>query len=497
MRIPHRNQLLLDVTPISKIELNLECRDRMIPTLVALQFLYTNPEFRDKALQLVEQDLAQHADLHKGKPGMTLWQILVLASVKQACNYTYDHLQYLAENDRNLEAMLQRRNWQEEELFRWKRIQANVCLVRPETIEQISNLVVTEGHRLVPEAAEQVRGDCFVAETNIHYPTESSLLIDGLTKIVGIGPELAALTGQSRWRQSKSLLEKAKRAARAIGRIKKGAKYQERLQKAYGKLFHFTDLLLPRTVDLLDSALGNLSEGSGDSSSDDILAGGKAITLYRELVYWHAATSHVRGTAWRRVMEGEKVSNPEKLFSLFEPDTELIKRGKASQPVQFGHRVLVVEDAAGFICHHKIVPLHVEERDIVVAEMASLQQRLQNRIERASFDRGFHSPENQEGLAKIVKHPCIPKTGSHQSAEQRSTATVEFRESQRRHSGVESAIGALQSGNGLKRCRDHSRLGYERYVALGVLGRNLLVLGKLLISQRSPTSAAAYSTRAA
>ena len=497
MRIPHRSQLLLNVTPISQIELNLECRDRMIPTLVALQFIYTNPDFRDKALQLVERDLAQHADLNKGKPGMTLWQILVLAAVKQACDYTYDHLQYLAENDRNMEAMLQRRSWQEEELFKWKRIQANVCLVRPETIEEISHLVVAEGHRLAPEAAEQVRGDCFVTDTNIHYPTESSLIVDGLTKIVDIGPKLAALTGQSRWRQSKSLLKKAKRAARAIGRIKKGAKYQERLQAAYGELFHYTDLLLPRAADLLDSALGNLSSGTGDSSSDGLLSAGEAMALYQELVYWQAVTEHVRGTAWRRVMEGEQVPNPEKLFSLFEPDTELIKRGKASQPVQFGHRVLVIEDAAGFICHHKIVPLHVEEREIVVGEMAALQKRLQDRIQRASFDRGFHSPENQTGLARIVKHPCLPKTGSHQSAEQRSNSTVEFRESQRRHSGVESAIGALQSGNGLERCRDHSRLGYERYVALGVLGRNLLVLGKLLICQRSPTSAAAYSKRAA
>ncbi len=133
----------------------------------------------------------------------------------------------------------------------------------------------------------------------------------------------------------------------------------------------------------------------------------------------------------------------------------------------------------------------------MVGEMATLQKRLKNRIQRASFDRGFHSPENQEGLAKLVKHPCLPKTGAHQSAEQQSTATVEFRDSQRRHSGVASAISALQRGNGLERSRDHSRLGYDRYVALGVLGRNLLVLGKLLIREKAPDSAAAFSKRAA
>jgi transposase, IS5 family len=116
-------------------------------------------------------------------------------------------------------------------------------------------------------------------------------------------------------------------------------------------------------------------------------------------------------------------------------------------------------------------------------------------IKRASFDRGFHSPENQVALTKLVAHPCLPKPGVHQAEQQEREATVEFRVARRRHAGIESAIGALQSGNGLERCRDRSFGGYCRYVGLGVLGRNLHVLGKLLLARADETCVAGHSRR--
>jgi hypothetical protein len=118
-----------------------------------------------------------------------------------------------------------------------------------------------------------------VAQTNIHYPTESRLLLDGLTKICDLAPQLAELVGSDGWRQSKSLLKKAKRAARAIGRVRKGRNYKTRLQSAYEGLFHFVDLLLPRLQTLLDQALGNLPVDSGD-----LLPAVDATELYHQLI---------------------------------------------------------------------------------------------------------------------------------------------------------------------------------------------------------------------
>ena len=489
MRISHQRQSQFDVMPIAEIELDPECRDRMIPILRGLQHLYAQPKWRDQTLQLIADDVLQDADPEQGREGLTLWQIFVLASVRLGANFTYDHLQYLASNDRNLRAMMQAGDWSGER-FSWHRIRDNVCLVRPETLEGINQLIVEEGHRLHPEAAEYVRGDTFVAETNVHYPTESSLLLDGLNKIGQLAPDLAAILGVNGWRQSKSLYAKAKKAGRAINRIKKGRNYKTRLQAAYEGLFHFVDMMLPRLETLLEQALDGMIY-----DDDGLLPDSEVSRLYQQLMYWHSVTQHVYSTAYRRVIEGEKVPNVEKLFSLFEPDTELIIRGKAGSPVEFGHKVMVIEDAVGFICHWKVLPIGADERDMLLPEMRALQERLKNRIRRASFDRGFHSPKNQEAMLEVVAHPCLPKPGSVQGAQQEAEATVEFRKSRRQHSGIESAIGALQSGNGLARCRDHSQEGYSRYIGLGILGRNVLLLGKLLLAAEYPKCSAGLTKR--
>ena len=223
--------------------------------------------------------------------------------------------------------------------------------------------------------------------------------------------------------------------------------------------------------------------------------GAEALALDKELETYLQRTRQVRDLARRRVIEGETIPNHEKLFSIFETHTQLYKRGKAAEPIQFGRLVLVIEDGAGFITHYHLLARDEGDRDVVVAQMRAAQKRHAGKIRRASFDRGFHSPQIQEALAAIVAHPCVPMPGSKQAAEQERTASVEFRQARQSHPGIESAIGALQSGNGLKRCRDRTERGLARYLGLGVLGRNLHVLGKLLIAREAPRSRAAYSRR--
>ena len=206
-------------------------------------------------------------------------------------------------------------------------------------------------------------------------------------------------------------------------------------------------------------------------------------------------TRHVCNTARRRVLEGETVPNEEKLFSVFETHTQLYKRGKAAEPVQFGRLVMVYEDSAGFITHCHLLPRDQDDRGAVVAQTRQLQKRMGGRIERASFDRGFHSPENQRELAKIVASLCLPMPGAKQAAQQQQDATIEFHQARQRHPGIESAINALQAGNGLGRCRDRGETGFKRYLQLGVLGRNLHVLGKILLAREDTDCKAAFSQR--
>ncbi|MFN2509705.1 MAG: hypothetical protein ABR589_13160 [Chthoniobacterales bacterium] len=342
MRKPFSSQQRFDCGGVLGARLNLECRDEIIPILAALQHLYSQSKTRDAMLDLVAEDVNQDSRDDLGREGMDYWQILVLAAVRLGCNLDYDKLQDLAEQHRNLRHMLGIGDWSGEVDFSWRRIRDNVCLLKPATIEKISHLIVAAGHRLRPEAVRQTRADTFVVETNIHWPSESTLIRDGVRKIIGLCLRLASLMNSPGWRQALHLLGKVKKHSRNIERIssRKGPRYQERLQVEYRKLLKLSGKVTRRASQLLSAA-----------TTHKALA---ASAQMEELRVFLARTEQVRDTARRRVLQGETVSNSEKLFSMFEPHTQLYKRGKAGEPVQFGRLVLVFEDRGGI--HHAFLP---------------------------------------------------------------------------------------------------------------------------------------------
>lgn len=235
MRRPFSSQTRLDCQTIAEVQLNRNCRDEMIPILRALQHVYSEGQLRDQILNLVAQDVNEHSRSDRGREGLDYWQIVVLAAARLGCNLDYDKLQDLAEQHRALRHIMGIGDWQEEIDFNWRRIRDNICLLKPQTLEAISHLLVAEGHQLDPEAAKKVRADSFVVETNIHYPTESSLIVDGVRKTIELCVLLSGEFDIPGWRQHEHLLKKVKQTARQISRIsaRKGANYQPRLATQY------------------------------------------------------------------------------------------------------------------------------------------------------------------------------------------------------------------------------------------------------------------------
>jgi len=485
----------LDCLPISAVKLNLECRDEIIPILRALQHLYADSALRRELLALVGKDVNGDTSRKHGRRGLNYWEIAVLAAARLGCNLNYDKLQDLAENHRSLRHIMGIGDWQDEVDFDWRRIEDNLNKLRPETLKKLNDLVVKAGHVLEPQAIESVRGDTFVVETNIHYPTESTVIGDGLRKIVSLAAELAKENAMAGWRQAKHLLKKARGLVRAIGRASR-TKGQgvARLQPGYRKLLVLAHDLLQRARHLL-TQLRYRSDPAVFTPAKVKDGTAPMTTPKAELLGFIVLTEQVCDNARRRVLEGETLANEEKIHSIFEPHTELIKRGKHPNPIEFGHNVLVIEDAAGFVVDYRVVENGVLDQDLVVPVMRKLQKRMGGKIKSASFDRAFHTPQNQEELAAIVRTPCIAAKGQKKGQQQQKEGTVAFRKARQNHPGVESVIGALQKGNGLKRSRDRSKRGYERYVALGILGRNLQTLGKLLLAQDKANCQAAKSKR--
>jgi IS5 family transposase len=184
----------------------------------------------------------------------------------------------------------------------------------------------------------------------------------------------------------------------------------------------------------------------------------------------------------RRVIEGEKIPHDEKVFSVFEEHTEWVSKGKAGVPVELGLRVCVVEDQFGFILHHRVMQKETDDK-IAVDIVKEIQKRFSNfRI--CSFDKGFYSPENQKELSELLDLSVLPKKGKLSLADQEIQNETAFVEARKQHSAVESGINALEQ-HGLDRCPDQGIGGFKRYVALGIVGRNIQKLGAILREHES------------
>ena len=486
MRQHYDTQRRFDCTPIGQLMLNDGCRDEMIPVLAGLQHVYVCSELRRKVVRLIAQDINDETRRDVGRPGLDDWQIVVLSAVRLGCNYDYDKLQDQAENHRALRTILGIGDWDDGPSFGARRIRDTLCQLKPSTLEAINHVIVSHGQELHGTAVESVRADSFVVETDIHYPTESALIGDGMRKVIPLCIKLASAIGESGWRQGKHLQKRIKVHVRTIAKISasKSPNVKKGLTPAYGRLLDRARMILDRAKQLQKQA-----ETDGCSLETQMLG--------EQLKHWIELTEQVCDTAYRRVILQEIVPNNEKLFSLFETHTQLYRRGKAGTPNQFGRQVLVFEDGAGFISHYHLMDRELGDADVIVEHARLAQTKHQGWIQTASFDRGFYSEENERQLAAIIDEPCLPPRHPKQYAERLKAATVEFRNARQSHPGIESAIGALQSGNGLKRCRDHSEIGFERYLGLAILGRNVHVLGKLLIARRAEQSAAALSKRKA
>ena len=179
----------------------------------------------------------------------------------------------------------------------------------------------------------------------------------------------------------------------------------------------------------------------------------------------------------RRVLEEETIPADEKIYSIFQPHTEWISKGKAGVPVELGLKVCIMEDQHQFILHHKVME-KMQDVDVAVSMVTETQQHFPS-LNACSYDKGFHSPANQTDLVKHLEQVVLPKKGKLSSEEKIKTHTSAYRKSRRQHSAVESAINALEQ-HGLNRCPDHGIDGFKRYVALSVLARNLQRIGAIL-----------------
>ena len=198
------------------------------------------------------------------------------------------------------------------------------------------------------------------------------------------------------------------------------------------------------------------------------------------LQYHIVHSRHQIDLIYRRVIEHEQIPHHEKVFSIFEPHTEWISKGKAGTPVELGLRVCVLQDQFGFTLHHQVMQKQTDDQ--VAVPMAEGAKKRFSALNQVSYDKGFWSPGNLEKLDVLLERAVLPKKGKLSGSDKKRESHPEFIRAKRKHSAVESDINALEA-NGLDKCPDKGIEGFKRYVALAVVAGNLKRLGKIILSR--------------
>jgi len=462
---------------VSKVKFDLKSRDDIPKILRGLQHLYMDPALRASVFQLLERQVAPQVSKFNGRPGMTLWTILVCGVIRLELNIDYDRLHELVNHHNTIREMLGHGVF-EDVSYHHQTLKDNVSLLTPALLDEINQLVVHAGHELVKKNGQALRGRCdsFVVETNVHYPTDINLLLDAMRKVITLTAQWCDQRGMSVWRQHAFNLRQVKRLMRSAQNKKRArAKTAEQQEKNETLIKQAHQALLDCAQHYLDKARLSLIQIDKQGHADGIELARK-IEIEGFMAHAVRQIEQIR----RRVILGEVIGHAEKVFSLFEPHTEWVSKGKAGVPVELGLKVCIVEDQHQFILHHQVMQNQTDDQ--VSVEMVVQAKKRFTNFNACSFDKGFHSRANQIALKEQLELVALPSKGKLSKEVQAVEQAPEFARARRAHSAVESAINALEV-HGLDVCPDHGIDGFKRYVALAVVARNIHRIGAILWQQ--------------
>jgi hypothetical protein len=475
MRQRFEQQMNLRTVAIADVKFPLKSRDELPPVLKALQYIFITPELNEKIFHLLEQKICK-GKKQTGRKGMDLWHILVLAVVRHTLSTNWDRLEHLANYDQLVREILgvHTTGFNDDKIeFPYQSILDNVQLIDGDLLQQINLLIVEAGHSLLKKKEQEtlrLKTDSYVLETNIHFPTDLNLLYDSLRKCVDMIEQLQEQTNLSGWRKIKHIRKTIKSTFRATSQqVFKGKKEELKKQSVKQYLQQATML-----VNRCEEVIKNCSVTAGSAI---------IIALLESLERYKRYAVKFIDLTERRLIKDEVIPAEEKIYSIFEPHSEWISKGKLNKKVELGHLLLITTDQHQFIVDYKLME---NEKDPL--QIKSLTSRMQKnftgrKIYSHSFDKGFYSKDNLQTLQQAnIEQVILPKKGKQNKEEKEREGSKQFKQLRYAHSAIESNINMLEH-HGLNRCPDKGLYGYKRYVGVSVLAYNLHILGNCLIEK--------------
>jgi len=343
-------------------------------------------------------------------------------------------------------------------------------LIRPETLEKFNERInqlavehkVTQGRKL--------RTDGTVVETNIHAPSDSWQLADSvrvLARSVERARKVLSTAGQTSQGAFQNFTQAARKTARRIGQIlkKRTQPSKEAGQQAYRELVEMTR----QTVTQAEKALEQLEQQADQ----------QVRRLTKTLQTFIPRAQQVVQQTERRVFQGEAVPASDKLVSIFESHTDIIKCEKERKPVEYGHKVWLNEVDGGIVSHYRVLEGNPHDNHQWQPSLEAHLRTFGHAPEQASGDRGLYSGLNEQTAKDLgVRYVILPKSGYRSKQRKVDESQEWFVLGRRWHAGVEGRISVLKRAHGLGRCQDHGLKGFKCWVGWGIISGNLAVMGR-------------------
>jgi IS5 family transposase len=349
-------------------------------------------------------------------------------------------------------------------LIRW----AN--LIQPKTLEKFNERIIQLAVEQKVTNGRKLRTDGTVVESNIRPPSDGRLLADGvrvLARSVARGQTILKAAKQKLLSEFEDLTQNAKGLARKIGETLRSKKEEARVagRQQYEKLLGMTK----QTIDWAVQTQKQLQKQSQQ----------KAKQLAETLNTFIPRARQVIDQATRRVLMGEQVPATEKIVSIFEAHTNIIRRGKEAKPVEYGHKLWLNEVEGGLVSHYRILDGNPSDENQWKPSLKAHIKTFQHPPVQASADRGLSSDANETLAHDLgVRYVVIPKRGYRSKARLKHEHKAWFVKGRHWQAGVEGRISVLKRTHGLGRCLNHGETGFQSWVGWGVIAGNLAVLGR-------------------
>ncbi len=471
MREGFNHQIKLGCTPINEVEIPLKTRSHVVALMAGIQYIYTSSEWRNKIGELVENHVLK-GKRNTGRTGMALWEIFVLGQVRLCMNTSYDELHHMANHDTMIRGIMGvlPTDYSLGEQYEYQNIYDNVKLLDDNVLREINDMIVKAGHEVFKKKekdALHLKTDSYVIETNTHFPTDYNLLWDSGRKCIDLAIFLRKNAGLRGWRKASDWHKSLKGKMRLVGKVSASG----------GK--NKADRLKSVATDYLSKA-SQLAEKIDDVLENFMPEKELHFLAMVEMEYYLKMLNKHIDLVERRLLKGETIPHDEKIFSIFEPYTEWIAKGKMRPNVEIGKKLFVTTDQYNLIVDYQIgerqsdnqLTLEISDRLLMKYHIMSL-----------SVDKGFSDMKDKLLLEAFIPEVIMPKKGKRTGKEKELENSPAFKKLKNKHSAIESNINELEH-RGLDRCPDRTRRNFNRYISMGITAYNLHKIGGKILQNR-------------